>query len=272
MQPCPSNGGTLNLQLDTQTAPFHDGQNAVEACAADYGAPPNATCTDEVVVNVDNSCTDSKVPGGSSLSALFARSMSNTVGVKAGQGALLTGQLTNSSGDPIPGASLCMKEGVEGQGLEGVGTVTTNSAGRYRYGVAPGPNRRLQVGYRYNRRQLERGANFFSRLRPKLKLFPKHKTRNGKRLRLYGSIPGPSSSDRVVIMQARYPHSSSWNTFAKAKTDARGRYVANYRFTATFVTTEYGMRAVVPKQNGYPYEGGVSRVRKIRVIGGRPNH
>jgi hypothetical protein len=267
MQPCLSSGTTLHFDLDTQSSPFHDGANTVRTCAADYGAPPNLTCSPERVVNVDNSCAATKVPGGSDLSATFGRSKRDSVYVKPGQGALLTGKLTDSSGEPIPAAHLCMKEAVAGQALEGVGTVRTNPDGRYRYGVAPGPNRNLEIGYRYNRKQIERRARFFSKLRPRLKLSPKRKTRNGRKLRLYGSIPGPSNSDRVVILQARYPHSKRWSTFAKAKTDAHGAYSARYRFTATFVTTRYGMRAVVPEQNGYPYEGGASRVRKIEVVG-----
>jgi hypothetical protein len=270
MQPCARAGGPANFDLDTQRAPFHDGKNDLQVCAADYGAPPNVTCTPRRAIGVDNSCRESNVPGGSNLSAVFPRTRKDVVGVKAGQGALLTGELADNSGDPVAGATLCMKEGVAGQGLEGVGTVTTNSAGHYRYGVAPGPNRRLQVGYRYNRHQLEREARFFSKLRPKLMLSPKRKTRNGETLRLYGSIPGPSNDGRVVILQARYPHSKRWSTFAKAKTGRHGNYVAGYLFTATFTTTEYGMRAVVPEQNGYPYEGGASRVKTIKVIGRRP--
>lgn len=267
MQPCPPNGGTLDIVLDTQASPFHDGVNTVQACAADYGAPPNVSCSAERTVRVDNSCSASKVPGGSDLSAVFPRTRKDSVAVKAGQGALLTGQLTDRSGNPIAEATLCMREGVAGQALEGVGTLRTNSEGHYRYGVSPGPNRRLEVGYRYNRRQLERQASFFSKLRPKLKLSPKGKTKNGKRVRLYGSIPGPSNDGRVVILQARYPNSSRWNTFAKARTDSNGEYFARYRFTATFATTKYRMRALVPAQKGYPYRGGASRAKRITVLG-----
>ena len=267
--PCPAGGGTLGLAVDTQSSPFHDGQNVVQACAADFGDPPNVNCTKERLLNVDNSCTASKVPGGTDLSALFARNKRDIVNVKAGQGALLTGRLTDNSGGPVSGATLCVNEDVAGGTPNDEGTVKTNSDGRYRYGVTPGPNRNLTVGYRYNRKQLDRDARFFSDVRPKLRLAPNRKTRNGDALRLYGSIPGPSNDDRVVILEAGYPHSQQWKTFTKAKTDANGRYEARYRFTSTFVTTRYRMRAVVPEQNGYPYRGGASRVKKIKVLGQR---
>jgi hypothetical protein len=267
MQPCPSGEGTLSINLDTQASPFHDGDNSVQSCAADFGIPPNVGCSAERIVRVDNSCTESNVPGGSDLSAFFPRSSKDTVAVKAGQGARLAGRLTDRSGNPVANASLCVKEGVAGRALEAVGTLKTNSEGRYRYGVSPGPNRRLQVGYRYNRRQLERQASFFSKLRPRLKLSPARKTRNRKRLTMYGSIPGPSNDGRVVILQAQYPDSNRWNTFAKARTDEHGRYSSRYRFTSTYATTRYRMRAWVPAQKGYPYRGGASRPRPIIVVG-----
>jgi len=259
----------LDFALDTQASPFRDGINTVQACAADFGVSPNVTCSPQRSVRVDNSCTPSGVPGGANLSALFAGNDKDVVDVRAGQGALLRGQLTDGSGQPVEHAFLCMKEGVPGQGLEEMGTVRTDSEGRYRYGVAPGPNRRLEVGYRYNRRQLQREAQFLSRVRPALKLSPRRRTSNGNSLRLYGSLPGPYNDGRVVILQAAYPHSRQWKTFAKARSDGDGRYLARYRFSATFVTTRYRMRAVVPEQNGYPYTGGASRVRRITVAGSR---
>lgn len=270
MQPCPSSGATLHFDLDTQSSPFHDGTNLLQVCAADFGSPPNVSCTAKRNIEVDNSCTPSSVPGGSDLTAVFPRTGSDTVDVKAGQGAGLTGQLTDKSGNPVSGATLCVQEGIVGQGLESVGTLTTKSNGRYTYGVAPGPNRNLRVGYRFNRDQVQRNAHFNSRLAPKLKL-SKRTTKNGKGVRLYGSIPGPENNDRVVILQARYPHTKRWNTFEKAKTDLTGSFLLKYRFTSTFVTTKYGMRAVVPEQNGYPYQGGTSRVKRITVIGRTPH-
>ncbi len=269
MQPCQLSAAA-HFDLDTQQSPFHDGENAVQACAADYGAPANITCTARQFVRVDNSCTPSGVPGGANLSAVFPRSKSNEVDVGAGDGALLTGQLTDNSGNPVTHATLCMREGIAGQGLDDAGTVKTDADGRYRYGVAPGPNRQLEVGYRFNRHQLERRAEFFSRLRPKLRLSPKHRATNGDSLRLYGSIPGPSNEDRVVILQARYPHTKRWKTFSKARTGPKGRYLTRYRFSATYITTSYRMRALVPEQNGYPYKGGASRPKRIKVIGHAP--
>lgn len=266
MQPCAADSGPLAFDLNTQAAPFHDGNNTVQTCATDYGDSGNSGCSALSNVGVDNSCVDSRVPGGADLSALFARNRKDILGVRAGQGALLAGRLTDSSGAPVAGASLCVREAVPGAGPRDEGTVKTNADGRYRYGVTPGPNRDLQIGYRFNRKELDRQARFFSKTRPRLKL-SRRRTSNGQSIRLFGSIPGPSNNDRVVILQAGYPHSGKWKTFSKARTGPKGDYVAQYRFTSTFQTTAYRMRAVVPKQNGYPYAGGASRARQVKVLG-----
>jgi hypothetical protein len=269
MQPCPGGGSTVHFDLDTQAAPFHDGVNTVRACAADFGSPPNVACTHTEGVDVDNSCESSAVPGGAELTARFARN-DGAITVRSRESATVTGQLTDQAGGPVGGAKLCLRELTlaPGERLADVGTVKTGNDGRYRYTVAPGPSRDVQVGYRYRRRQLQRDLHYYSRAVPSLKI-ARHRVSNGQRIRLYGAIPGPRREGRVVVLQARYPGKAQrWKTFQKARTDRFGRYVAGYRFTSTYVTTEYAMRAVVPAQNGYPFKSGHSRPRPITVIGG----
>jgi hypothetical protein len=111
-------------------------------------------------------------------------------------------------------------------------------------------------------------VRYFARVAPSLKL-SRERVRNGGRIQLFGSLPGPSSEGRIVVLQARYPGKKQrWKTFQKARTDQLGHYRATYRFLATFSTTEYRMRAVVPSQNGYPFLAGHSRGRAIKVVGG----
>ncbi len=269
MQPCALSQQT-QFNLDTQTAPFHDGSNTIRACASDYGDPPNMTCTPERVVQVDDSCAASRVPGGTDLSAKFARNGDGALTVRSRQSATVTGRLTDRSDEPVAGAMLCVSESTlaPGEGLADVGAVKTNTEGRYRYTVAPGPNREIEIGYRYNRHQLQRNVRYFARVAPSLKL-SRERVRNERRVRLFGSLPGPSNEGRIVVLQARYPgRNQTWKTFQKARTDQLGDYSATYRFLATFTTTEYRMRAVVPAQNGYPFLTGHSRGRPIKVVGG----
>jgi len=270
MQPCALAQQT-QFDFDTQAAPFHDGSNTIQACASDYGDPPNLTCTPEQVVHVDDSCAASRVPGGTDLSARFVKNGGGKVTVRSRQSATVTGQLSDRTGEPVQGAMLCVSEStlVPGEEMADVGAIKTNTEGRYRYTVAPGPNREIEIGYRYNRHQLQRDVRYFARVAPSLKL-SRDRVENGRRIRLFGSLPGPSNEGRIVVLQARYPGKKQrWKTFQNARTDEFGRYSATYRFLATFVTTEYRMRAVVPAQNGYPFLVGHSRGRPIKVVGGR---
>jgi hypothetical protein len=271
MQPC-GLSQQPRFDIDTQTAPFHDGTNELQVCAVDYATTsgPNVRCTTARTVNVDNSCPASRVPGGADLSAHFIRNNNDALTVRSRESATVTGRLSDRSSEPVAGAALCVKEATlaPGESLADVGTVKTDKSGRYRYTVAPGPNRDIEVGYRYNRHQLQRDVRYFARVVPSLKL-SRNAVRNGHRIRLFGRLPGPSNEDRIVVLQARYPGKNQrWKTFQKARTDQFGRYSAPYRFLATFVTTEYEMRALAPAQNGYPFLPGHSRGRAIKVIGG----
>ena len=227
MQPCALSQQT-QFNLDTQVAPFHDGNNTIQACASDYGDPPNLTCTPEQVVRVDDSCAASRVPGGTDLSARFVQNGNGKVTVRSRQSATVTGRLTDRTGEPVQGAMLCVSESTlgPGEGLADVGAVKTNREGRYRYTVAPGPNREIEIGYRYNRHQLQRDVRYFARVAPSLKL-SRERVRNGGRIQLFGSLPGPSSEGRIVVLQARYPGKKQrWKTFQKARTDQLGHYSA----------------------------------------------
>ena len=57
-------------------------------------------------------------------------------------------------------------------------------------------------------------------------------------------------------------------TFGDAVTRADGNMTYRYCFRATTATTVYELRAVVKDQGVYPYLGGVSPVRRVRVTVG----
>ena len=58
-----------------------------------------------------------------------------------------------------------------------------------------------------------------------------------------------------------------WLDLRQGRTGRRGTYRARYRFHATTGRRTYAFRAAVPKQSGYPYEAGRSRVKRVTVIG-----
>jgi hypothetical protein len=264
--PCPSSL-PASWTLDTEEYPFHNGANAVQVCASDYASigNPNTTCSVQAV-EVDNSCVDSSVSGGEVLSAQFARSERETLTVGYGKEADVIGQLRTNAGDPVPGATLCVKMQTLGTNAHpsDVGTVQTDASGQYAYSVPPGPNREVEIGYRHDSHQIVRGVRYYARARPTLKLAPAALD-NGQRVHFWGHLPGPGPGRRVVIIQANVPGSPRWITFRKATTTNRGAFTSGYRFGSTTRRTRYRFRALVPTQASYPYVEGHSRAASILV-------
>jgi hypothetical protein len=271
LQPCPD-GGSPTFNLDTQSYPFHDGPNNVQVCAADFAteSSPNLRCWPETprVVEVDNSCAASPVPGGTRLSARYPDTNDTAIRVSSKQGATVVGRLTDAEGHGIANATLCIKERtlLEGAGAWDVGTVKTDAEGHYKYGITRGPNREVTIAYRYGSEQIASAVEFYSRAKPRLKLSDQ-RVKNGHSIRLFGELPGPENGGRVVVFQAAAAGGSRWYTFRKAETDEHGRFEARYRFRNTTQTTTYRMRVMLPDQNGYPYVSGRSAKRRVTVEG-----
>jgi hypothetical protein len=266
LTPCPGEG-KAEWTLDTEEYPFHNGNNNVSVCAADFSTigDPNTTCESRTV-HVDNTCTPTQVDGGESLSAGFAGS--DAVVVPYGKAAAVQGRLSDAGGDPVPGATLCVKM----QTLETsakpsvVGTVQTDAEGRYRYEVKPGPDRELMVGYRHDSQQLAREVDYYSHSCPTLKLYPP-RVANGERIRMWGHLPEPHAGRRVIVLQASALGSNHWLTFRRATSDRSGRFRASYRFNDTPSRTTYRIRAISPRQAGYPYLEGHSKPARVEVSG-----
>jgi hypothetical protein len=254
--------------LDTTAYPFHDGANQVSVCATDFATlgTPDTTCSPPQTVSVDNSCAESSVAGGQEISAQFAKSDAETITVGYGTEAEVSGTLHDAAGDPIPGATICVKSqtlGVEPT-AQPVGTAKTDAEGRFKYAVAAGPDRELLVGYRHDSFQVAHSVRYYAHAAPSLVANPP-KLKNGRRVKLWGRLPEPSAASRVVILQANVVGSKRWITFRRATTDAHGYFSSGYRFHSTTHKTEYRFRAVVPRQDHYPYVEGHSKPVRVEV-------
>ena len=86
-------------------------------------------------------------------------------------------------------------------------------------------------------------------------------TRNGRTIRLHGTVPGTQAT-AVVDLQAR--SGAKWITF-KAVSLRGGRFSSQYRFERTFQTTRYRFRAVVRANSRFPYAAATSRVVSVLV-------
>lgn len=267
--PCPA-ALPGSWDLDTGEYPFHQGANTVQVCASDFATsgPPNTTCSPPQTVAVNNSCTESAVVGGQNLNADFQGASGGAVTVPFEHPADVTGELTSGAGDPISGATICVQAQVQESGTEPqtIATATTDANGGFSYEVPPGPNRRLLVGYRHDSFQVAKTLEFNSHAKPTIKL-SKGRIGRGRKIKITGALPGPQAAGRVVVLQASSLHGRRWLTFRRATTGPKGGFRSAYRFGETSSTTTYRMRAVVPRQTGYPYEPGHSTPKRIKVLG-----
>jgi hypothetical protein len=266
--PCPPTLKTA-WTLDTAAYPFVTGANSVQVCASDFATigEANKTCSTPQTVDVDNTCTESPVPGGDVLSAQFSRSHKEEVTVPFHATAKVTGELADAAGDAIPEATICVQMAVQGsgEGVQPVGTATTDANGRFVYAVAPGPNRTLLIGYRHDSFQVARDVRYYAHARPTIHLSA-GRTETGGQIRISGKLPGGrSAAGRVVVLQASSVGSDRWFTFRRATTNSNGHFHSRYRFDVTTRTTTYRLRAVVPRQAGYPWEVGHSKPASVEV-------
>ena len=97
-------------------------------------------------------------------------------------------------------------------------------------------------------------------------IHPRH-LRNGQTIRLAGRVLGRllPAQGKTVLIQARARGVAAWTTVTRVRTDSGGRFRFPYRFRRTFSTTTYEFRGVVPRERGYPYMRGWSRVRRATV-------
>ncbi|MGH2936873.1 MAG: hypothetical protein ACRDPE_01985 [Solirubrobacterales bacterium] len=268
--PCP-NSYKASWSLDTASYPFQEGTDAVQVCASDFATfgEPNRTCSSPRTVTVDNSCTESPVAGGSTLSTHFARNQTEEVTVPYDTEAKVTGELANQAGEPIVGATICVQLATQGSavGLVPAGTATTDAGGHFAYAVPAGPNRDILLGYRHDSFQIANSLRYYAHVRPTIRLST-GKVHNGDVVKISGRLPGgPAAAGRVVVMKASALHSKKWYPFGETTTDDNGVYRYKYRFDATTRTTIYRMEAAVPRQDHFPWKAGHSRPALVEVKG-----
>jgi hypothetical protein len=100
----------------------------------------------------------------------------------------------------------------------------------------------------------------------RLTAHPRH-LRNGQSVRLRGRVAPRRlpPQGKTVAIEARARGASSWTTVTQLRSDAAGHFKFAYRFRKTFQTTTYEFRVFVPRQRGYPFRRGWSRIRRVTV-------
>lgn len=149
-----------------------------------------------------------------------------------------------------------------------VATVTTDSAGRFRFAIGRGPSRTVRFDYAGTRTTKPAHADLRVLVRARSSIAVDRRfALNGQAVRFRGRLArGPiPDGGKLIDLQAFYR--GRWRTFATPRTDARGRWSYDYRFGATRGVVTYRFRARIRREAAYPYELGRSRVVRVTVRG-----
>lgn len=268
--PCPKQTSQA-VALDTEAAPFVDGTNQVEVCASDVSTPgladANRHC-ESVSVSVDNSCPSTQLAAGSFKAGIGAGFDQSPV-LDYGDSPELAGRVFGISGEPVSGAVVCVQQRAFGSSapFHEVAEMTSGADGRFAMRIGVGPSRELRLIQRSGSVIWVREVTLRVRTRPEISL-SRNKLKGGGCLEIRGSVPGPENAGVVVGLQGRARGSSHWMTFGEAVTKSDGSMTYRYCFRATSNSTVYELRSVVKDQGVYPYLGGTSAVRRVRVTVG----
>lgn len=217
-------------------------------------------------VPLSYSCVRAENGAGTRLTLGVGASPAPSLIVRQGEGSILSGRLLGG-GVGVGSAPVCVFSRVKTEfEREFIGLAMTSADGSYRFPVAPGPSRRLQVAYRAGHREVEADADIETIVKPTLKT-PKPVVRNKTFAYFEGEIPGPNNNRVVVVLQVR--SGKGWLAFRRYRTRENGRYKLRYHFRRTSRATTYEMRAQVRETTGYPYLQGNSAPLRLRVVPGK---
>ena len=174
----------------------------------------------------------------------------------------------DGGGRPLAGAQIGVYESSRIGGTRRVGTLGTDSAGRFRHKVGSGPSRTVRYRYEGTPRVKPASAQVAVLVRARTAITVSRRLlRNGDTVRFIGRLLGGPVPDggKLIDLQAHYRR--QWRTFATPRTDAGGRWQQDYRFEATRGLVRYRFRARIRREAAYPYELGYSRVLSVIVRG-----
>jgi hypothetical protein len=183
----------------------------------------------------------------------------------------LSGKLTDAAGNPVSGAPVEVLEHVDLPGLDWkrLATVKTVASGAFTFRAVAGPARTLRFRYPGSATTRPESEEVELRVRAGISLTPsRNRLRNGHSVMFRGRLLGAPVPEEGKLLALQALTTRGWRTFATPRARGRdGRWSYRYNFTDTSTTVRYSFRVVAPKEAGYPYEQGISKVARVLVLG-----
>jgi hypothetical protein len=190
----------------------------------------------------------------------------------AGYGRLVQvrGRLSTPEGNPMQGVAVQaftqVRDGTSPPRL--IATVKTSRTGRFSFLVRRGPSRTIRIRYqgaaqiRSATQRVVLYVRSATSMRPSRRLLV-----NGETVRFTGRVRTGRIPVKGKLVELEVLVRGRWRTFATTRANRRGLWRYDYRFDGTRGLQEYRFRAKIPRETGYPFAAGGSRVIRVRVRG-----
>lgn len=188
--------------------------------------------------------------------------------VRLGERTQIAGQLANRDGQGITGAEVQVLETSSAAAEHLVGTVTTDSAGKFTYTATGTTTRTLRFAYGGSPIVLPADAKVDLKTPAESTLrVDRSRVVNGQSVTFSGRVATAPIPAGGKLVQVEVALSGRWQTFRTVRTDATGAWSLPYRFARTRGITWYRFRVELPPEAGYPFAAGISRSIRVRVRG-----
>ena len=187
-----------------------------------------------------------------------------------GRAVRLRGKLAGPDGNPVADAEVLVYTQTlrPGAAVRLVATLKTSRRGGFSYRAPTGPSRLVRFRYTGTAtvRTATKDVRFLVHAHSTLRA-NRRSVVNGETVRFRGRLKGRGIPRTGKLIELQVLLRGRLRTFATTHTDRRGRWHYDYRFDGTRGRQLYRFRARIPREVGYPYEPGRSRVVKIAVQG-----
>ena len=199
-----------------------------------------------------------------------ARTLVRRTRVRLGGRATIRGRLGNRDREPIAGAAIEVygRSRSAGAGWEPLATLATDRSGAFRYRARAARSRRLRFVYRGSP-VVRPAVSDVTLVVPSATTFAANRrtTVNGGRVKFSGRLRGRPLPPGGKLLELQAHYRGRWRTFATPRANDRGEWSYSYKFGATIGTVVYPFRAVIPRDDLYPFARGRSRAVRVTVRG-----
>lgn len=188
--------------------------------------------------------------------------------VSFGRKVHLGGRLVNQAGHALSDANVSVYSRPKGGDEQLVGTVSTDSSGRFSYTVEARASQSFRFVYSGTATILpvEGTATLLVKGTSTFTAKPKH-VLNGKSVTFSGRVKGRPLPEAGKLLELQVRFASGWQTFRTIHTEADGTWRIPYLFDRTCGEPKFDFRAHLAAEAGWPLETGNSRTLTVRVKG-----